>query len=291
MGLALQECHLRKEGTILHRDLKPANVFLDDKNDVKLGDFGLARMLGSASLFARTHVGTPYYMSPEQIGKKAYNERSDIWALGCILYEMACLHTPFEAQNEPALAAKIKAGRIHKLPSCYSDALARAIYSMLQVDMSKRPKIQELLALPQVAMRLKKLSTENKGDRTDRTIQQKQETRPPTTATTTTTTKTTQAARPTTANPSAAAAVAAQAAPTYVRPAAPAGQRPATAHAEVKRDQPREDRASKAKEEEAARKDAELTNKERELEKRERQLALEEKVLERREKNTYLFYF
>ena len=67
MGLALQECHLRKEGTILHRDLKPANVFLDAQNNVKLGDFGLARMLGSASLFARTHVGTPYYMSPEQV--------------------------------------------------------------------------------------------------------------------------------------------------------------------------------------------------------------------------------
>lgn len=134
MGLALQQCHLRKEGTVLHRDLKPANVFLDIDNNVKLGDFGLARTLGSESLFARTHVGTPYYMSPEQIGKKAYNERTDIWALGCILYEMACLHTPFEAQTEAVLAAKIKAGRIHKLPSCYSDALARAIYSMIQVS-------------------------------------------------------------------------------------------------------------------------------------------------------------
>ena len=96
---------------MLHRDLKPANVFLDIDNNVKLGDFGLARTLGSESLFARTHVGTPYYMSPEQIGKKAYNERTDIWALGCILYEMACLHTPFEAQTEAVLAAKIKAGR------------------------------------------------------------------------------------------------------------------------------------------------------------------------------------
>ena len=96
-----------------------------------------------------------------QIGKKAYNERTDIWALGCILYEMACLHTPFEAHNEAVLAAKIKAGRIHKLPSCYSDALARAIYSMIQVDMAKRPRIQDLLALPQVATRLAQLNRPN----------------------------------------------------------------------------------------------------------------------------------
>ena len=74
MGLALQECHVRKEGTILHRDLKPANVFLDADNNVKLGDFGLARMMGSESLFARTHVGTPYYMSPEQVLAKHHTD-------------------------------------------------------------------------------------------------------------------------------------------------------------------------------------------------------------------------
>ena len=64
--LALRQCHSgHKNGRIiLHRDLKPANVFLDSNMDVKLGDFGLARMLCSEARFAETFIGTPYYMSP-----------------------------------------------------------------------------------------------------------------------------------------------------------------------------------------------------------------------------------
>lgn len=63
--LALQECHRRKNGkAVLHRDLKPANIFLDADENVKLGDFGLARVLHHETSFARTYVGTPYYMSP-----------------------------------------------------------------------------------------------------------------------------------------------------------------------------------------------------------------------------------
>jgi len=65
MLLALQACHTRKDGKILHRDLKPGNIFLDEKNNVKLGDFGLSKVMGADSVFATTHVGTPYYMSPE----------------------------------------------------------------------------------------------------------------------------------------------------------------------------------------------------------------------------------
>ena len=67
MVTALYECHNRKEGKVLHRDLKPGNVFLDGSNNVKLGDFGLSRMMGDESIFAYSKVGTPYYMSPEQI--------------------------------------------------------------------------------------------------------------------------------------------------------------------------------------------------------------------------------
>ena len=74
------------------KDLKPENVFLDSEHNVKLGDFGLSKMIGGSDLsFTRTFVGTPYYMSPEIIMGAQYNRKSDIWALGCLLYEICTL--------------------------------------------------------------------------------------------------------------------------------------------------------------------------------------------------------
>jgi NIMA (never in mitosis gene a)-related kinase len=155
ISLALYECHKRKEGKILHRDLKPANIFLDSNMNVKLGDFGLARVMDSDSEFASTHVGTPYYMSPEQISESRYNEKSDIWSLGCLLYEFAALSPPFEAKTAPALAVKIRAGNFEKIPSKYSDEVWRVIIWMINVDSALRPSVDDLLNLPQVSLRLR----------------------------------------------------------------------------------------------------------------------------------------
>jgi len=107
IALALKECHCRKEGTIIHRDIKPGNVFLDAANNVKLGDFGLSRILSAESQYAQSSVGTPYYMSPEQVNEAKYNEKTDIWSAGCVLYEIVALRPPFEASNHLALARKI----------------------------------------------------------------------------------------------------------------------------------------------------------------------------------------
>ena len=147
---ALKECHSNVGKTILHRDLKPANVFLDVNMNVKLGDFGLARVLPHDTSFTRTFVGTPYYMSPEQMNKLAYNEKCDIWSLGCLLYELAALKPPFTAINQRELSVKISHGRFIRIPYCFTDELNSFIACMLNVEESKRPTIDDLLEHPVV---------------------------------------------------------------------------------------------------------------------------------------------
>ena len=152
---ALYACHTNKNGKILHRDIKPSNVFLDNDNNVKLGDFGLSLMLNKEMNFAYSNVGTPYYMSPEQVDENKYNEKSDIWSLGCFLYELAALHPPFEAHNHLSLALKIKSGKLEKLPDKYSDNLCKVIFWMINVDQEKRPTIKDIIMLPEVSIRIR----------------------------------------------------------------------------------------------------------------------------------------
>ncbi|KAI0682534.1 hypothetical protein BC835DRAFT_1399428 [Cytidiella melzeri] len=130
---------------ILHRDLKPDNVFLDENNIVKLGDFGLSKALAQAS-FANTYVGTPYYMSPELMQEKSYDSKSDIWSLGCLIYELCALKPPFhEAKTHAELSILIRNGRIPPLPKGYSPALASVIKAMLNLNPAMRPSAQQLL--------------------------------------------------------------------------------------------------------------------------------------------------
>uniref|UniRef100_A0A8C3YFQ8 Serine/threonine-protein kinase Nek2 n=1 Tax=Catagonus wagneri TaxID=51154 RepID=A0A8C3YFQ8_9CETA len=153
LTLALKECHRRSDGghTVLHRDLKPANVFLDGKQNVKLGDFGLARILNHDTSFAKTFVGTPYYMSPEQMNRMSYNEKSDIWSLGCLLYELCALMPPFTAFNQKELAGKIREGKFRRIPYRYSDELNDLITRMLNLKDYHRPSVEEILENPLIA--------------------------------------------------------------------------------------------------------------------------------------------
>nr|XP_057913043.1 serine/threonine-protein kinase Nek2 [Doryrhamphus excisus] len=145
--LALKECHRRSDGrpTVLHRDLKPANIFLDVKQNVKLGDFGLARILNHDTSFAKTFVGTPYYMSPEQMNQMSYNEKSDIWSLGCLLYELCALSPPFTACNQKELAVKIREGKFSRIPFRYSEELNTLLKRMLNLKDYLRPSVESIL--------------------------------------------------------------------------------------------------------------------------------------------------
>ncbi|XP_039594671.1 serine/threonine-protein kinase Nek2 [Polypterus senegalus] len=147
LSMALKECHRRSDGghVVLHRDLKPANIFLDYKQNVKLGDFGLARILNHDTSFAKTFVGTPYYMSPEQINRMSYNEKSDIWSLGCLLYELCALSPPFTAYNQKDLAEKIREGKFRRIPYRYSEGLNTLITRMLNLKDYLRPSVEAII--------------------------------------------------------------------------------------------------------------------------------------------------
>ncbi|KAF9359817.1 G2-specific serine/threonine protein kinase [Mortierella sp. AD094] len=176
LTMALHECHCgmsRNEETnqpmpraaILHRDLKPDNVFLDANKNVKLGDFGLSRSLSNPQkAFAQTYVGTPFYMSPELISESIYDTKSDIWSLGCVIFEMCALEPPFLAETQAQLSAKIKLGRIQTLPSQYSYELNVVVRAMLQLSPRKRPTTTELLANPRIKLCKKQMENERRSE-------------------------------------------------------------------------------------------------------------------------------
>ena len=132
---------------IMHRDLKPENVFLGKDNSVKLGDFGLSKMIKSHD-FASTYVGTPYYMSPEICAAERYTLKSDIWSLGCIMYELCMREPPFNAKTHFQLVSKIKTGKYPPLPAIYSPDLQDAIRDCLKVNPDERPSTLDLLQRP-----------------------------------------------------------------------------------------------------------------------------------------------
>ena len=92
---------------VVHRDVKTLNVFEAEDGTMKLGDFGVGRMMSENTQFLSTVYGTPLYLSPEQVRNEPYNQKADLWSLGVLLYELATLHPPFEAPNMIVLAQRI----------------------------------------------------------------------------------------------------------------------------------------------------------------------------------------
>ncbi|KAJ9470926.1 Serine/threonine-protein kinase nekl-2 [Diplonema papillatum] len=126
---------------VMHRDLKPGNVFLCEDLCVKIGDFGISKMLSSQSM-ATTMVGTPFYLSPEVCNNEPYTHPADMWSVGCILYELLTLQRPFVGPNILAVA--------HAINSCVYPPLERTrfadvVASLLQSSPSKRLTAAQVL--------------------------------------------------------------------------------------------------------------------------------------------------
>ncbi|XP_032382144.1 serine/threonine-protein kinase Nek1 isoform X3 [Etheostoma spectabile] len=154
--LALKHVHDRK---ILHRDIKSQNIFLTKAGTVQLGDFGIARVLNSTVELARTCIGTPYYLSPEICENKPYNNKSDIWALGCVLYEMCTLKHAFEAGNMKNLVLKIIRGSYPPVSVHYSQELRSLLGLLFKRSPRERPSVSSILDKPFLACRIERFLT------------------------------------------------------------------------------------------------------------------------------------
>ncbi|KAL2310918.1 hypothetical protein Nmel_002599 [Mimus melanotis] len=146
ISLGLKHIHDKK---ILHRDVKAQNVFLSNNGKVaKLGDFGIARQLNSTTEFAHTCVGTPYYLSPEICENRPYNNKTDIWSLGCVLYELCALKHPFQGNSLHELVLKICRGRFQPVSPNYSYDLRMLISQLFKISPRDRPSINSILRKP-----------------------------------------------------------------------------------------------------------------------------------------------
>lgn len=145
MALGLHYMHTNK---VLHRDLKTQNVFLLGNGRLVLGDLGISKVLDGTMDFAQTCIGTPYYMSPEIFKNKPYSYKSDVWALGCVLYEMTSLNHAFDATSLNGLAQKIIKGKYPPIHHKYSKNLRDLVAQMLNINPQLRPDLDQILRKP-----------------------------------------------------------------------------------------------------------------------------------------------
>ena len=150
---------------ILHHDMKSANVFLFSNGSAKLGDLNVSKVARRG--LGYTQTGTPYYASPEVWKDQPYDNKSDVWSLGCVLYEMITLRPPFRAKDMEGLFNKVCKGQYSKIPDRFSDDLFQVVQFLLQVNSSSRPSCEQILNHPVVMKRIEYFKSFAKEDETE----------------------------------------------------------------------------------------------------------------------------
>jgi NIMA (never in mitosis gene a)-related kinase len=138
--------------------LKPKNILLTKSNEVKIGDFGISKMLENTFDMAKTATGTPYYLSPEVCLGQRYDNKSDMWMLGCILYELCSLHRPFEGESLNQVLNKILKEDPKKLSNDFDPIFHKLAELLLQKTASLRASIQEILDLPEIRDNIERMN-------------------------------------------------------------------------------------------------------------------------------------
>ena len=138
---------------IMHRDIKSSNIFLFSNGMAKIGDLNVCKILSNDNL-GHTQAGTPAYAAPEVWMEKPYGLKSDIWSLGCVLYEMITLKCPFREDNMMKLYNKILVGEYKKIPNKFSEELNWIVGKMINSEINKRFSCEEILNCEYIQKRI-----------------------------------------------------------------------------------------------------------------------------------------
>ena len=150
MALGLQYLHSRN---IVHRDIKSLNIFLTKDNSARVGDLGASRRLCPVTndvldeLNPQDKVGTPFYLAPELWNDEQCSKATDVWAIGCILYEMCALQVPFLADDIEVLEQRVLKEKMAPLPHTTSKGLAHIVSKCLNKKKEMRPSIEEIIMM------------------------------------------------------------------------------------------------------------------------------------------------
>lgn len=136
--------------------VQSANVFLNRDETIKLGDMNVSKLSDKRGL-NYTQTGTPYYASPEVWRDEPYDKKSDIWSLGCVLYETVTLQPPFRASDMQGLYKKVTKGHYPRIPKIFSHDLVAVLRALLQVNASSRPTCDQILSMAPVVRRIERI--------------------------------------------------------------------------------------------------------------------------------------